>query len=410
MGRRKGSVNKVDITSLPKGVSFFADGRARPFSVFHKGNKREFFATAEEAVARKKELVATERIHGSAALEYDRKTHVEVLQVREILPPGVSIVDCARFWVKHHPSGSSPMVATAVKMFIESKRKSSITDDDDCDNRHIRDIKSRLGAFALAFGDQLVSEVSADAALSWLLSLDKGPRTVMNYRNHLQNFFNFAVRKQWCGVSPMNFVSVQDLPRVGSSDKHPLAVDQANDLLEFIKNEAPVYLAHFALRIFLGFRTSEARRFRWEWIQPEQGRVYIPDFATKTGDAWSIDDIPPRFWDFVKKPTETGLVPAPYVRIWQGCKEVKGIRSAQVGLKHRILKRIGLMSWPSNATRDTFCTLHISAYRDPQRTALVLKHRNSQTLWQSYLGALVPRAKAIDFFEKKAATIKLEPL
>jgi hypothetical protein len=41
----------------------------------------------------------------------------------------------------------------------------------------------------------------------------------------------------------------------------------------------------------------------------------------------------------------------------------------------------------------------MSAYRSAERTALVLKHRNSQTLWQSYLGTLVPQAEALEFFE-----------
>ena len=316
-----------------------------------------------------------------------------------MLPSGVSLDEVARFWVQHHPCGDSPMVAQAVDVFIDAKRLSGGLNESDTDSPHVHDLKIRLKPFVLSFGDQPVNEVSTSAIYDWLLSLEKSPRSLKNHRMALLNFFNFVVRKEWCSVSPMDRLSVQDMPRVRQSEKHALSVDQANRVLELIEELSSVYLPHFALRLLLGFRTSEARRFRWEWIQPEQGRVYIPAGATKTGDAWSIDDVPPRFWKIVKKPVNTGQVPSPYVRIWKGCKAIAGQRSAKVGLKAMILKELDLVNWPHNATRDTFCTLHISAYRDPQRTALILKHRNSQTLWQSYLGTLVPQAEAKAFFE-----------
>lgn len=402
MGRRKGSVNKV--TKLPRGVSFFSDGRLKPFSVKHK-KIREFFATAEQAVARKRELVEMEKSQGAVALEYDRATHAEIVKAKEIVPESVGIDELARFWARHHPAGESPTIDVAVDQFINTKRLTNgSAEETTTDSRHVQDLKNRLRAFSLSFEEQIVSEVSSEAISQWLLSLGKAPRTIANYRTALQNFFNFAVRKQWCGISPMDRVSLQDLPRVQRSAKHALTVEQANRLLELIEKLAPQYLPHFALRLFLGFRTSEAARFRWDWIQPDEGRVYIPARATKTRDAWSIDDVPPRFWEIVKKPKSAGhriiQVPAPYVRIWQGCNAVKGLRTAQVGLKATIVKEIGLDSWPHNTTRDTFCTLHISAYRDPQRTALILKHRNSQTLWQSYLDTLVNQAYAKAFFEK----------
>ena len=122
MGRRRGSVNKVDLEDLPRGVSFLRDGRARPFVVRHRMLPREAFASAEAAVARKLELVRLEKMEGSAALEYDRATHAEVIEAKRILPVGVSLRAAAEFWTAHHPSGNSPSVAVAVDVFIEAKR------------------------------------------------------------------------------------------------------------------------------------------------------------------------------------------------------------------------------------------------------------------------------------------------
>lgn len=408
MGRRKGSVNKVDVDDLPRGVSFLRDGRARPWMVRHRALKPETFASAEGAVARKAELIELERRHGADALDYDRVVHAQVVEARRILPAGVSLAAAAEFWARHHPLGESPLVATAVEDFIAAKKRASGRSAEQQQARNVRDLSSLLRPFVLAFGDQAVADVGSGAVLRWLESLGHAPRTVANYRNGLQTFFNFAVRRGWCGVSPMVRVAAEDLPKVATSAKHPLTIAQADALLAVVAAERPEWVPHFALRLFLGFRSSEAGRFRWEWIQPELGRVYIPAHATKTGDAWSIDDVPPRFWqllgenlksDPLKLGNFKGAVPKPYVRAWEGSKAIKGKRRAQTGLKARILEAAGLKTWPDNATRDTFCTLHISAYRDPQRTALVLKHTNAQTLHRSYLGTLVPEAAAREFFE-----------
>ena len=77
MGRRKGSVNKVDLEQLPRGVTKYQDGRAKPFLVRHRTMKPETFATAEQAVARKNELIELERTQGTAAIEYSREIHAD---------------------------------------------------------------------------------------------------------------------------------------------------------------------------------------------------------------------------------------------------------------------------------------------------------------------------------------------
>lgn len=402
MGRRKGSVNKVDVTLLPRGVTLYQDGRAKPFLVRHRAMKPETFASAEAAVARKNELIELERTEGTAALTYSREVHADVTEARKLLPEGISHAEAARFWVDHHPRNTLSL-AEAVEQFIALRRKQSLKPD--LLTRHTKDLKSRLGRFVLSFGHKPLPEITGEAILSWLDDLRTpggdlmSARSVANYRVALQNLFNYATRRKWISESPMDSVLRDDLPTVRSSEKNPLSADQANGLLAMVKAERPDWLCHFALRLFLGFRTSEANRFRWEWIQPDQARVYIPARATKTGDAWSITDIAPRFWRMIGTPLKSGAVTAPHIRAWQGCKAIPNRRRAQVGLKTRIVKALELGCWPDNATRDTFCTLHISAYRDPQRTALVLKHRNSSTLYRSYLGTLVPKADAQSFFE-----------
>jgi hypothetical protein len=397
MGRRVGQVNKV--VTLPRGVSKISDGRERPFCVRHRDLKREFFATAEDAASRKAELVKLEKSEGRAAIEYSRQDHALLVAARDILPAGVSVLDAAKFWVLHHPSAVSRSVSDAVAEFLVAKRAAAGIEESTAVSRHIGDLQNRCGPFVLAFGERAVVEVTGNDVLAWLQGLRLAPRTVANYRNAIQTFFNFAVRRDWLLVSPLNKVAASDLPAVRGGAKHPLTVAQAEATLALFSEKWPKYRVHFALRFFLGFRTAEVRRFRWEWIQREQGRVIIPGWfydgesarqGSKTGDNWAIDDVPPRFWaalDAVGNLPASGAVPAPYQRLWDF--KMMPVWRAEVGLSE----------WPHNSTRDTFCTLHMSAYRDDQRTALILKHSNTQQLRRSYLATLVPQAEALPFFE-----------
>jgi len=416
MGRRKGSVNKVDVANLPRGVTYLRDGRARPWMVRHRSLPAETFATPEGAVARKMELIALERTQGIEALTYSREIHADVISAREVLPEGVSHLRAAEFWRAHHAAVELPL-AQAVNQFVDLRRSQSIRPGGW--TRHTKDLKSRLGRFALAFAERPMPDITGESILQWLAGLTDdhtgaalSARSVANYRSALENFFNFAARRKWVAASPMTGVIQEDLPTVRRSKKHPLTVCQARQLLEVIAREAPRYLMHFALRLYLGIRTEESQRFRWEWIQREQGRIIMPgwflredgatiDQGSKTGDDWSISDVAPAFWgiyDATPRPT-SGDVPAPANNIWHGYARPQGNRQPIPSLKRLVMHEIGLETWPHNATRDTFCTLHISAYGSPERTALVLKHRNSQTLWQSYLGQLVPEAEAVAFFE-----------
>lgn len=49
--------------------------------------------------------------------------------------------------------------------------------------------------------------------------------------------------------------------------------------------------------------------------------------------------------------------------------------------------------------RHTFATMHVSLHGDPAKTAVLLRHRNQQRLWQNYLASLVSEEDAKAYFE-----------
>lgn len=400
MGRRLKSITNV--VTLPRGVSLSKDAsrHRHPYCMRHRKLPREFFATAELAVARKRELIELEATHGTEAISYSRAVHADATTAMDLLPDSVSLVDASRFYLLHHPTSATMLVREAVDLFVDAKHVASGKSPEETSTRHVRDLRIRLAVFVGDFGERALVDLQGNEVLAWLLDMAAAPRTRANFRMVLQNLFNFALRRGWLVASPMAQVAQEDLPAVRGGRKHPMTVAQAQATMALIAAEWPQYRTHYALRFYLGFRTAEAERFRWEWIQPTQKRVIIPGWVyspegaesegSKTGDTWAIDDIPPAFWRAYKATpgrADSGAVPKPYNNRWE-----KEMRPA-------IIKKLGLKAWPHNAARDTFCTLHMSAYRSAERTALVLKHTNSQTLWRSYLGELIPQAQAAKFFK-----------
>ena len=176
-----------------------------------------------------------------------------------------------------------------------------------------------------------------------------------------------------------------------------ITIEQTKLLFDYLVAECPNLVVWFALKTWVGLRTSEADRFRYEWIDSEQKRVIIPGWewvegklvqVAKTQDNWEIHDLEPCFWCWVQKYKEAdeGPISKPSRLCWNLIK------------KH-LKEKAGLEKWPSNALRNSFCTYHISLYRDANKTALVLKHTSPRTLYREYLGNLVPKEKAQGYFE-----------
>ena len=46
--------------------------------------------------------------------------------------------------------------------------------------------------------------------------------------------------------------------------------------MRFIEQSYPTLVPHYALRLFAGLRTSEARKMRWEWIDFEKRTILVP--------------------------------------------------------------------------------------------------------------------------------------
>lgn len=373
---------------------------------------RERFETLAAAKAAKASKLAQVKKYGELATEFNKADWMELEQCRKILPAGVSVLRACEYFVEMHsaerPGGT---VAEEVASFLEFQRMRGVG------HEHLKSLRTRLNKFCGTFGHRSVTSISTGEVVAFLtnLKLVLKPRTIKNYRSDFSNFFNYLKDFKRITVSPLSGITHRHFPKVKrTSTKNPLHPNDVAAVLAYLEGAFPEHVFWFACQFLLGIRVAESFRFRCEWIDPKQKRVVIPGWymdggeevqGSKTEDMWALDNIPSNFWAWharygkasgplvcTKLSEQSGKVSGPGMGNHAKRDDSDDLQVDWLDEKLRTaILRAGILErWPHNCKRDTFCTCHLSAYRDANATALILKHRNTSTLWESYMGCLLP--------------------
>ena len=343
------------------------------------------FKTLRLAKAEKTAFNAKIKRYGKISTEFNDQDWAELKAARRDLPDGVSLQDVVKFYTERHATGNNLTMETCTKLFVvfQTKRNNS--------RRYGQTVQSSMNKLLEYVPAKFVRSVTRNQLAKALDAIGEtlSERSVLNHRGMWSHFFNWLVDTQEIFESPMKTITLNILPKSNRvNQKNPLEVDQVKAIMALAEKEFPHLAYWFALQFFVGFRSGEANRFQHEWVQPEFNRIVIPAWfkdedgnvqgATKTRDSWMIDKVPENFWAWHSRYGKPrGSVETPGNNYQWDHKVRKPILAAGI-----------VKEWPHNAKRDSFCTYHLSAYRDEKQTALILKHRNTNTLWNSYMGTL----------------------
>jgi site-specific recombinase XerD len=392
---------KSDTKKGTKGIRFVCDPNHSKspwmLTVFVGGKKkRSFWPTKTAAIKEKRRVEKVSVRDGATAHDYDRAAHAEYCAAKKIAG-NVSLVDVARFYAQRVDNAKAgeetPKVNAAIEKLLETKETIKRSET------HRRDLKARLGNFARTFGDRMLSGVSRNEIVDWLLGLKVATRSVRNSFNAVRNLFRYSERRGWIEVNPCRRIDPKtDLPPVIKAPVGVLSVAQGHALLHAIERERPRFLHFYLVQYFAGVRNEEARRFRGAWVDAKQKLLIIPGWildgdsepkpGSKTRDDWVIDGIAGEFWAWLDAYPAPAVFNSPTSRSWARIKRLW----ARAEGDGKITK------WPHNALRHSFATYDLSAHRDQNRTSLMLRHQSPRKLWSNYLAKLVPSAEGEKYF------------
>jgi hypothetical protein len=133
-----------------------------------------------------------------------QRERIDVLEAFDVLKGVSSLRDAAAFFITHH---SGPHASRSVQeLFADYKE---VKQKANCREWHLRTIEYRIGQFTETFGQRKVAEITADQVGRWLEEYQSnrgkplGPVSRNNFLAYLNAFFNFAVKKGYASINPV---------------------------------------------------------------------------------------------------------------------------------------------------------------------------------------------------------------
>lgn len=178
------------------------------------------------------------------------------------LKPGVSLLEAAEFWAKHHsgelPAATPEQVIEELYAHLRGKRRSKTT------LSTLRPIYTR---FASSF-HLPIAHIAKDDIERWLSShVGHSSRTMRNYRAALVRLFNFAKGKYLPLETPS---AAERIDAPSDNDRGAVEIFKPWELARLLQLAPEKLRPCIALGAFAGLRTIELTRLEWS-------AVHFPD-------------------------------------------------------------------------------------------------------------------------------------
>jgi len=365
-----------------KGVDYYqVDGRP--------AFKRKAFTTLDAARKQADKWENSRTRYGTAGRYISERDASRVAQAFDLLQPhGADIVDAARHYAAHLEAeklrSSSKPTADALKEWVASY------DGKDRDENTKREVASKAGIFARAFGQLKLGDVNADKLIAWIEAYEAepgklaSPQTRANLRTKLSQFLNFSKLKGWIENNPLEGLKIERPPRAAVSI---FDVKQVARIIEAADKSASreIVLPYAAVCLFAGLRpNSEAEALRWQDINFSTGDIHVRAETSKTREERFV----PMEGNLIAW-LESCLVRTPgaiigksYMRFRDAWEEVKRTAGYKVGTVPEKGWPALAQDWPADAMRHTYASMWLATHKS--RAELAERMGNSETTIKSH--------------------------
>jgi integrase len=355
---------------------------------------RRFFETKAQAKAYCELKNIELENNGRAHVEFDSRLRDMACECARMLNDfGVTILDATEHYIAHLKSVErSCTVASLVEEVIAAKTKACGKKQRPASHDYVVDLNVRLGRFKKAFGERIVTTITALEIDDWLSGLkDKhgenlSPRSRGNYARALGVAFSYAVKRKYAPVNPLKEI---DKP-TGDSKPGILSVEQTARLLEVA---SPEILPYFAIGAFAGLRASEIERLDWRDIDFEENEIAVTGEGDKSER--HVDMLPNlREWLLPLRKHTGKIAPENFRKHFESARETAGT-----------------VPWPDNALRHSFGSYHLKRFSNNAHTRLQMGHwRDSTVLFNHYRRAVTRRNAERYWNIRPITTEKVVPL
>jgi site-specific recombinase XerC len=270
-----------------------------------------------------------------------------------ILPPGVSLRQCADYYLETHASinASQPIMPILAEYLAYQEKR--------CKYDTMRTYRQCLNRALMEISDDLAEYTQ-----------DRIKRCIANYTPHqhnhilraLRTFFNWAIEHGHASMNPCDGIKKKKEPE---PSRAIFSLAQVEHLLHSIHATRPHLLGYFCLCLFEGLRPSEAQRIPPHCVGVEY--VNLPAGIVKTSQARTV-------------PVEPGLTEV-LARYPLGRRASMSIRRAR--------ESTGL-EWVQDVMRHSYASYAYERSRDASATAYDMGHKGTDIFFRHYRGLVAP--------------------
>jgi integrase len=350
----------------------------------HGRRARRFFETKREAETFSQQKTVELQNQGREGVEFPSWLRIMAGECNDLLEPfGKTIRHATEHYVIFLRASAKSCTVAELAIEMQSAKKT-----DGASERHLRDLRDRLKRFTADFGDKITATVTSSEIDDWLRGLALSPQSRNNYRTVLASTFNFALKRGYVVVNP---VQATAKAKVVGGAPGILTVAQTVTLLNACGADT---LPFVAISLFAGLRAAEMEKLDWSEVDLEGGHIEVTAQKAKTA--------------------RRRLVPiSENLAAWILPHASRKGSVVPVGLRKRfdaVKALAGLSEWPPNAMRHSFASYRLAHCQDAARVSLEMG--NSPQMIFAHYRELVKTKDAARYWNIKPSTArdKIVPL
>jgi integrase len=263
----------------------------------------------------------------------------EYVDARDTLGGAVPLDDAAAYYAERRLRLVQKTVPEVVDELLEARAHKS--------DRHVKDLRGRLGRFKLEVSGYIANVTQRDLAL-WLRGLGLSSRSHDNFRQVLVLLFRFAQKQ---GYLPEGRTEAEKTEAMGDNGEGEIAIFTAGEMARLLNAAGNDVLPYLALGAFAGIRTAEIVRLDWQEINFETGYIEIKKSKAKTKGRRLIK-MQPNLVAWLKKAAKPSGPVTPLARPEKTASEVVAA------------KLVPPIPWKRNGLRHSYCTYRMAVLQN----------------------------------------------
>ncbi len=332
--------------------------------------RQKYFKTKAEAEEFQEEREEEALTHGVGATVSAAERAVVVETREELKGLRLTLREAVAFAMEHHRRAqASSTVAELVTEAIAKRKRAGRS------QRHIADLRSKLGKFERVFGKRSVATITTQEVETWLHGLGVAPRSFNSYRIAVTMLFNDAVKARQITDNPAANVEAMS---VGRSKYSALSPSEASALLT---DADEAILPAITIGLFAGLRDSEIKRLDWSEVNLQgddempHGYIWLAGENTKTNRHRQVPiSANLRAWLLPHAKDSGSVWPESQQsgrKLHEAARLAAGFASPTIVEKAK-KKGKTLRVWPNNAQRHSYASYHLAHHKDAGALALAM--------------------------------------